>query len=117
MDNHSPANWRSRLQWPDLIQGIARSQEQPPPVFYADAVVVAYRRPAGDVSLASLHPTMTASAGSPDFAMLDDGDLQKTTELPVAPLGETAWIQYEFAAPQTIRAITYVMARIRTAEP
>lgn len=91
------------------FQDIARSEEQPPPEFYADAAVVAYRRPADDVSLASLHPTMTASAGSPDFALLSDGDLEKTAKLPVPAVGETAWIQYEFAAPQTIRAITCVM--------
>ena len=52
----------------------------PIPEFYADSVVVAYRRPAGDVSIESLHPKMSASGGSPDFAMLADGDLQKTDQ-------------------------------------
>ena len=51
-----------------------------PPEFYADSVVVAYRQPTSDVSIESLHPTMTASGGSPDFAMLTDGDLVKTTD-------------------------------------
>ena len=51
------------------------------PQFYADSVVVAYRRPASDVSVESLHPKMTASGGSPDLAMLTDGDLEKTTKL------------------------------------
>ncbi|MDE3149657.1 MAG: discoidin domain-containing protein, partial [Acidobacteriota bacterium] len=90
------------------FQDIAHSQEQPPPAYYADAAVVAYRRPAGDVPIESLHPKMTASAGAPDFALLTDGDLEKTTSLPVPPTGGTEWIQYEFATPQTIRAITYV---------
>ncbi len=79
------------------------------PHFYADAAVVAYRRAAGDVSLESLHPKMTASGGSPDFAMLSDGDLEKTTRLPLPATGPASWIQYEFATPQTIRAITFVV--------
>jgi hypothetical protein len=78
------------------------------PQFYADAAVVAYRKAAGDVSMESLHPRMTASGGSPDFAMLTDGDLEHATGIPIPPVGSTAWIQYEFPSPQTIRAITLV---------
>ncbi len=80
----------------------------PIPQFYADAAVVAYRRAASDVSLESLHPKITVSGGSPDFAMLSDGDLEKTTGLPIPAVGESAWIQYEFAEPQAIRSITFV---------
>jgi len=80
----------------------------PPPSFYADGVVIAYRRSASDVSLESLHPKMTASAGSPDPAILSDGDLQNTTKLPIPKAGESAWIQYEFAQPQTMRSVTIV---------
>ena len=78
-----------------------------PPEYYADAVVVAYRRAAGDVSLESLHPKITASGGSPDFALLDDGKLATTTGLPLPATGSPAWIQYEFDTPQSIRAITF----------
>jgi len=85
-----------------LAPGVAEPQ------FYADAAVVAYRRPASDVPLAELHPKITASGGAPDIAMLSDGDLEKTTKLPIPAVGESAWIQYEFAAPTTIRALTYV---------
>ena len=81
---------------------------KPIPQFYSDAAVVAYRRASSDVSLESLHPKMTASGGSPDFAMLTDGDLEKTTGIPIPAVGEVSWIQYEFAEPQTIRAITFV---------
>ena len=80
----------------------------PPPQFYADGVTIAYRRPASDVSVESFHPKMTASAGTPDPAILSDGDLQKTTKLPIPKLGESAWLQYEFAEPQTIRSVTLV---------
>ncbi|MGD0893765.1 MAG: glycosyl hydrolase [Terracidiphilus sp.] len=76
--------------------------------FYADTVVVAYRRPVGDVDLSSLHAKMTASSGTPDFALLSAGDWKSTAKLPVPAVGESAWIQWEFEAPQTIRAITYI---------
>jgi hypothetical protein len=80
----------------------------PPPQFYADSVVIAYKRAASDLPLESLHPKMTASAGGPDAAMLSDGDLSKTTGLPIPAAGQTAWIQYTFAEPQAIRSITFV---------
>src|SRR5246127_3032496 len=72
------------------------------PKFYADAAVVAYRRSKVDVCLESSHPRITASGGSPDFSLLTDGDLEKTTGVPIPPAGSVSWIQYEFAQPQTI---------------
>jgi hypothetical protein len=83
-------------------------ENKPAPQFYADSVVVAYRQPETDVPLDSLHPTITASGGSPDVAMLSDGDLSKSTGIPIPPAGQKAWIQYAFAQPQTIRAVTLV---------
>ena len=83
---------------------------KPAPQFYADGPVVAYKRAAGDVPFDSLHPKMTASGGSPDAAILSDGDLEKVTKLPIPKaVGETSWIQWEFAEPQTIRAVTVVI--------
>ena len=79
------------------------------PEFYADSVVIAYRKPASDVSVESEHAKITSSGGAPDAAMLADGDLEKTTKIPIpAAVGQTSWIQYEFPAPQAIRAITFV---------
>ncbi len=93
--------------------GIRDSLGAPPdakkiPSFYADAAVIAYRQPAGDVSIESLHPTITTSGGAPDLAMLTDGDLEKSTGIAIPAAGETAWIQYEFQQPTTLRAITLV---------
>ena len=68
--------------------------------------MIAYRRAAGDIPLESLHPKFTASGGAPDKTILTDGDFEKTTKLPIPKAGESAWIQYEFAQPQTIRAVT-----------
>lgn len=88
--------------------------QQPPPgtlpipEYYADAAVVAFKRPADDKPLDALHPKVTASGGNPDYAMLTDGDLEKTTGIPIPEEGQSAWIQYEFDQPQTLRAITFV---------
>ncbi len=81
---------------------------KPIPSYYSDAAVIAYRQPAGDVSIESLHPTITTSGGAPDMAMLTDGDLEKSTGIPIPPAGQSAWIQYHFSQPTTLRAITLV---------
>jgi (4-O-methyl)-D-glucuronate---lignin esterase len=105
---HPPSNTGAfqNLGVRDLLAGPENAP--PPPQFYADAAVIAYRRVASDMRFESLHPKLTASAGTPDSAMLSDGDLEKTTKLPIPKAGETAWIQYEFAGPQTIRSVTIV---------
>ena len=90
----------------DMIGGPEGSAA--PPQFYADAAVVAYKVSASDVSIESLHPKVTASGGAPDVAKLTDGDLESTTKIPIPAPGESAWIQYEFAEPQALRAITFV---------
>ncbi len=79
-----------------------------PPEFYADSAVVAYRLPESDRTLAELQAKVTSSGGAFDLAALTDGDLSKTTLLPAAPVDEKAWIQFEFAQPQTIRGLTMV---------
>jgi hypothetical protein len=78
------------------------------PEFYADAAVIAFKEAESDVPLESLHPKISTSGGSIDTALLTDGDLVKTVSLPSAPMGEKAWIQYEFDQPQAIRALTIV---------
>jgi hypothetical protein len=49
-------------------------KEMPPPEFYADAAVVAFRIPESDVSLASLNPKVTSSGGKFGLADLTDGN-------------------------------------------
>ncbi len=90
------------------IRDMLGSDSQKAPEFYADAAVVAYRRPSGDVSTESLHAKMSASGGTPDFAKLNDGDLEDTVKIPIPDGTADAWIQWEFDSPQTISAVTYV---------
>src|SRR6266699_6145918 len=74
-------------------------QPQPKsPTFYADTAVIAYRTPESDVPVSTLNPKVTSSGGNIDAALLADGDLVKTTQLPKDPAGQQAWIQYEFAS-------------------
>jgi len=79
------------------------------PDFYADIAVIAYRKSAADVPTASLKPVMSASAGSPDYSTLSDGDVVKTTNLPKPEPGKSSWIQWAFAQPQTMRSLTVVL--------
>ena len=74
------------------------------PTFYADAVVVAFREPVSD----SAPPKITSSDAGLDTAMLSDGDLTKTTDLPIPEPGAESWIQFEYPTAQTIRSVTYV---------
>jgi hypothetical protein len=78
------------------------------PQFYADSVVIAYKRTAVDRPVEELQAKITASGTSLDAAMLNDGDLEKTTKIPIPAKGESSWVQYEFPSPQAIRAITFV---------
>ena len=78
------------------------------PQFYADSVVIAYRRPADDVSIQALHPVITSSGGTLDPAILMDGDLVKSTGVPIPAAGQESWVQYQFSKPTTIRSITLV---------
>lgn len=80
-----------------------------PPRFYADAAVIAYRRTAADAPMDAGQVKITSSSEGLDAAMLSDGDLEKSTKVPIAAVGEISWVQYEFPAAQTIRAITYAM--------
>jgi hypothetical protein len=90
--------------------GRGGGNQAPPPEYYADDVVVAYPALEGDRPMSELQPTVSSSAGSFDVAALTDGDLATSTLLPAAPVGERAWIQYEFAQPQTFRGVTFVTA-------
>ena len=79
-----------------------------PPEFYADSAVVAFRVPENDHTLAELEAKVTSSGGAFSLAALTDGDLSKAVLLPAAPVDEKAWIQFEFARPQTIQGLTMV---------
>jgi hypothetical protein len=87
---------------------IFTAKTAPPPEYYKDVAVVAYRLPSADVSLTDLNPTVTSSGGNFTLAQLADGDLSATSLLPSDTVKGFAWIQFQFAQPQTIKAVTIV---------
>jgi alpha-L-rhamnosidase len=83
-----------------------------PPEFYADAAVIAYKIPDGDLPQSELHPQITSSGGAANVAALSDGDVNSVAlELPAeAPgpgaSGTDAWVLFDYGHPQTIQAVT-----------
>ena len=92
----------------DFLATIGGGAQPASPTFYADTAVIAYRAPESDVLVGVLQPKITSSSGNLDLPALTDGDLVKPTQLPKAPAGQQAWIQYEFPSPRTMRAVTLV---------
>ena len=88
-------------------RGFSYDPDEIRPEYYADAAVVAYRVPESDLSMAELQPKVTSSGGNFTLEALTDGDVFTTTLLPEAPVGEKAWVQYEFDEPQTIQSATF----------
>ena len=78
------------------------------PEFYADAAVVAFRAPSADRTLAELQAKVSSSGGSFSLEALTDGDLAQSALLPAAPVGEKAWIQFEFPGPQAVSGLTFI---------
>jgi len=76
--------------------------------FYKDIAVLAFKLPETDKSLSELGAVVTSSGGNFLLAQLTDGDLGKTNLLPRDEKKGYAWIQFAFAKPQTIKAITMV---------
>ena len=88
--------------------GLQRTESHTNAQFYADAVVVAFREPASESSAKAAPAKITSSGDGLDAAMLSDGDLTNTTNVPVPEPGSQSWIQFEYPSPQTICSVTYV---------
>jgi hypothetical protein len=110
------------LQAPSTVVGPFQSLAQADPMgqmggvalpavkeFYADSAVIAYRKPVAELSVQELHPKITSSGGSLDVAHLSDHDLMSTARVPIAPVGEKAWIQFEFSQAQPIQGVTFAL--------
>ncbi len=104
---HPPSN-TGAFQNMGIREEFGRPPAAPPPEFYADAVVVAFRVPSGESVEDATQAKITSSGDGLDAAMLSDGDLEKTTKVPIPLLGSESWLQFEYPAPHTVRAVTYV---------
>ncbi len=70
--------------------------------------MLAYKLPETDVALIELKPVVTSSGGNFSLSQLTEGDVGVTSLLPSDTTKGYAWIQFAFAQPQTIKAITMV---------
>jgi len=77
------------------------------PPFYRDSAVIAYRTPAAEAPMASLHPTVTTSGGPIDGKALMDDSLNTAVTIAAPKEGGPAWLQYEFVQPYTARALSF----------
>jgi hypothetical protein len=84
------------------------SEHKELPVYYKDISVIAYKLPEADKSLIELNATVTSSGGNFNLQQLTDADLATTSLLPSDTTKGYAWIQFAFAQPQTIKAVTIV---------
>lgn len=101
---HPPAN-TGAFQDVGIHDQMPPAGSKPVPQFYADAAVVAYKRSGADKPVAA---KITSSGGSLDVAMLSDGELEKTTGVPIPEVGQESWIQFEYPQPEAVRALTFV---------
>jgi hypothetical protein len=94
------------------LAALLGQQDQPRPEYYADSAVIAFRQPQSEIPLSRLQPKITSSGGQFDISALTDGDFATVVPLTRAPLGEKAWIQFEFSNPQTIHALTLAIKNV-----
>ena len=103
-----PPSTTGAFQNMGIREEFGRPPEKPAPEFYADAVVIAFRVPERESSDDASQAKITSNGDTLNPAMLSDGDLEKTTTIPIPSDGSEAWIQFEYPAPHTIRGVTYV---------
>ena len=104
---HPPSN-TGAFQNIGIREAFGAPPEGPIPEFYADAAVVAFRVPRVEPEEKPV-AKITASGEGLDPAVLSDGNLVATTHVPIpGTVGSESWIQFEYAVPRTIRAVTYV---------
>jgi hypothetical protein len=106
-----PASFNDKLAQPPSNEGPVRDStagSRPDALhFYADSAIIAYRTPAEEVSMASLHPKVTTNNGPIDGGALLDDSLTTAITIAAPKDGSPAWLQYEFFQPYTARALSF----------
>ena len=90
-----------------LVDLMAPPGAPPTPQHYGDVRVLAYRQPAAEAQPLVALARVTNSGGPIDTALLADGRIAEAVALPIAALGDSAWIQWEFPVPETVRGLTF----------
>jgi hypothetical protein len=79
----------------------------PTQTYYGDSALIAFRTPPDERTMEQLKPKVTTSGGAIDAAALMDDDLSTSAAIAVGKDG-VAWVQYEFAQPIKVRAVTLI---------
>ena len=74
--------------------------------YYEDIAVLAFKVPEDEVDLLTLEPKVTSSGGTFTLEQLVNDDLNDAVALPRNANDDYAWIQFEFAEPFTLRAVS-----------
>ena len=82
--------------------------------YYADAAVIAYRAPDGDQPLTPAN--ITTSGSRLDSSALARGDGEIATFLSTTDSPDGSWMQFEFAQPQRVAAVTLAASAPGTRE-
>jgi hypothetical protein len=109
----------------NLITGAPRPGSTTPldPTFYGDSAVIAFRTPPDESDMTQSRPQATTNAGAIDANPLWDDDLNTALTIDAPTDGRPAWVQYEFAQPFLVRAISIAgrggipVGRILASEP
>ena len=104
---HPPSN-TGAFQDTGIRERFGRSAGPTLPEFYADAVVVAFRIPSDESDEDAAQAKIGSSGEGLDAAVLSDGDLEKTTTVPIPAPGSESWIQFEYPSPHAVRGVTYI---------
>ena len=98
---------------PGPFQGIPRydwgGKREPDGVHLSrDVAVLAFPVPNGDVPLSSLAPKVQVNGSAANSSQLVDGDVLEYLAVPVPAPAAPTIVTFDFAAPTTMRALTYI---------
>lgn len=86
--------------------GLFSDNSQAVEEYYEDIAVLALRLPETEADLLKLNPKVTSSGGSFTLEQLVNDNLDDAEALPRNENDDYAWIQFEFAEPFTLRAVS-----------
>jgi hypothetical protein len=98
------------LAQPDLMGAVLGGKATVVQDFSADAAVVAFRDPESYSSAAQLSALISSNGGAvANSSFLWSGDLNQAVSIPVAAVGQKAWLQYDLGKSVTVRAVTFAL--------
>lgn len=84
-----------------------------PVEYYKDIAILAVKMPAADKTMAQMGAKAVTAVGEVSVEKLSDIDLSTSVNIPRDDKNGFCWVQYEFPAPQTIKALSLVAGRTR----